>query len=200
MNISRIALLSVLITAPMFSMQQTAEALIAKVQTNANEQQVAIDKTADVSKDAVQENADQKEVVITKIADDAQATIDTTTANATIAMEQTAGTTITPEQKITAMAAIYTAITVFATDRKENVFSFLDFFANPTCNWAFTKLAKFGCLKGGKFENNIKPAGRIIVSAAFAAIAYKAYQAYNAQDVDADEDDALFYDENGYNN
>ena len=110
MNISRIALLSALITVPMFSM----------------------------------ENNDPKSNTVNT------ASTDTSTAE---------------------KAGIIAAITAFATARKDNSLAFLDFFANYSFNPFFRKLATFDCLKGGRFENNITPAGRVIISAAFVAIA-----------------------------
>jgi hypothetical protein len=141
MKISRIALLSALITVPMFSMENDA--------------------------------ADQANTVVTN--DVKNNTQETTEAKATL----------------------MTIITAFATARKDNSLAFLDFFANWTCNPIFNKLASFECLKGGRFENSITPAGRIIVSATFVAAFYAAYKAYNEQNnVDTDED--IFGDDENY--
>src|SRR3990172_6704108 len=71
--------------------------------------------------------------------------------------------------------------------------------ADKSFNIPLKYIASFDCLKDGRFakhvnNNNI---GRALVVLAAAGIAYKTYDMYyaNADDVDADDNDAIFFEE-----
>jgi hypothetical protein len=96
-----------------------------------------------------------------------------------------------------AKTGILAAIIALPALGKDKVLNSLDFIASYSFTPVLNKLATFECLKGGKFQNSIPVASRVLVSGLLFAGMYKAYSLYNAQE--DDNDDMIFdteYDDN----
>jgi len=138
-------------------------------------------KTVEVTTPVVIEPAATTPVTTVTTTPEAPVTTKTTETPAT-------ETPATEELSKEAKAGIFAAVTAFLAARRANVYSGLDTVGGYLpFNTILTKLASFDCLKGGKFEANIKPMNRVLVSAAAVAVVYAAYRAYVAQQ-DASED------------
>jgi hypothetical protein len=115
-----------------------------------------------------------------------------TTETATTEVKKEDAQADTTELSPQAKAGIIAAITTFLANRRENVYYGLDTVAGYTFNPILTRLASCDCLKGGRFEANIKPMNRVLVSAAAVAVVFAAYKAYVAQQEASEDFDADF--------
>lgn len=67
-----------------------------------------------------------------------------------------------------------------------------DFVASWTVNPVLNKITSFSCLN--RFQSHVPTVGRVMVTTAALYAAYKAYEAYNAEEVDANDDEEIFFD------
>ena len=72
-----------------------------------------------------------------------------------------------------------------------------DFVAGWTVNPILNKITSISFLN--RFQSHVPTVGRVMVTTAALYAAYKAYEAYNTEDVDADDNDAIFFEESETN-